>query len=184
MELAAIALVTWSVYPVQVQVVESLQTKESLPPMKRRESRRRERSSLAKVYLWITSSLLLKVVTLRLLKRLLLRNILPPSKQWCKARSKSSTKSLKKKKKVKVKTSCRTGCVIAQARATFRGIKTSLTRSTKNKMATKTMPSRLWTRTNLKDLRGKLSSQRNSWSNCFKMLTSCLQSSKLNCSIF
>ena len=183
MELAAIALVTWSVYPVQVQVVESLQTKESLPPMKRRESRRRERSSLAKVYLWITSSLLLKVVTLRLLKRLLLRNILPPSKQWCKARSKSSTKSLKKKK-VKVKTSCRTGWVIAQARATSRGIKTSLTRSTKNKMATKTMPSRLWTRTNLKDLRGKLSSQRNSWSNCFKMLTSCLQSSKLNCSIF
>jgi len=49
-ESAAIALATWLAYPVQVQATESLQTKESLPLMKRRESRREERFSLVKVF--------------------------------------------------------------------------------------------------------------------------------------
>lgn len=95
-------------------------------------------------------------------------------------------KCLQKKKKGKVKTSCRTGCVIiAQARATtFRGIKTSLTMLMKNKMLMKTMLSRFWTKTNLKDLREKSSSRRSSWLNYSRMLTNSLQSSKLNYSTF
>lgn len=138
-ESVAIALAIWLAYPVQVQATESLQTKESHPLMKRRESKKEERFSLVKVFSWITFSLLLKVVTLRRLKKLLLRNILLLSKQWCKAKSKSSTKCLQKKKKAKVKTSCRTGYVIiAQARAKFRGTKISLMMSMKSKMVKKT----------------------------------------------
>jgi hypothetical protein len=86
---------------------------------------------------------------------------------------------------VKVKTLCRAGCVIiAQAKAKFRGIKISLTMSMKSKMVKKTMLLRFWTKINLKNLRVKLSWQRNSWSNYYRMLTNYLQNSKLNCSIF